>query len=144
VPLNGILKKGSMKKDKDMIVIAPKGMRQDLAVKLVNDDRFAHMWLCHGGNTECKDGCSVSGDPSKVRQYQGITVYYTGAEIRAYKLGYHDAIKDRPSLCWKTATGRIEWRWNNDQTSFEEIDPQAYCYGWEAGMKKISKVFSGK
>lgn len=37
--------------------LVPAAMRPDLARKLVEDDAFAHLWLCHGNDQKCPDGC---------------------------------------------------------------------------------------
>lgn len=51
----------------------PRGMRSDLIRKLVEDDSFAHAWLCHGVNREeCPDGCDSCGDPIRTLQYGSI------------------------------------------------------------------------
>ena len=56
------------------IIIAPSGMKRDLARALINDDAFAHRWMCHNGGS-CSDGCDVQGDSTRIKLYQEIRVY---------------------------------------------------------------------
>ena len=55
-----------------MRIIPPKGMKLDLATKLVNDDSFAHMWVCHPEGGKCPDGCDTPANSKRVELYNSI------------------------------------------------------------------------
>lgn len=52
----------------------PAGLRSDLARKLIEDDSFAHAWICHEGiAANCPDGCDGAGGcPERARLYLAI------------------------------------------------------------------------
>lgn len=51
----------------------PLGLSSDLVRKLIEDERFAHMWLVHDGDeTKHPDGCDELGDPARVRLFLAI------------------------------------------------------------------------
>jgi hypothetical protein len=57
-----------------MIIIAPPGMKKDLAKQLILDDVFAHYWLVHKDDWTCPDGCDKGADPHRAHAYLRIEV----------------------------------------------------------------------
>lgn len=123
-----------------MIIIAPLGMRYDLARKLVEDNAFAHMWLCHNGNAdECPDGCDGSGTSGNVeirtKLYESITIYHTKSDISAYERGYRDCLADKSPL-WKRTVSGIKTDIDDHMAEeWEDSARQAYCDGWDRAAR---------
>ena len=58
----------------EYIIVPAPGMRHDLARKLVEDNAFAHMWLCHPDDHTCPDGCDTHADPQRRQMYESIRI----------------------------------------------------------------------
>lgn len=115
------------------IIVAPCGMNHDLARKLVEDDTFAHMWLCHKNRGECPDGCDTRGDSTRVAMYEGIQVYHIDREVRAYQRGVKDAMSYKNPLFRQTRDHGI--RCEMDDTLADQWDDgmrQAYLDGYNS------------
>jgi hypothetical protein len=100
-------------------------MKHDFAVKLVQDELFAHMWLCHRDGSECPDGCDTHGDCTRVAMYQGIQVYHIEREVRAYNRGVEDARTYKAPL----------FRQTRDQGIRSEMDDHMSDM-WDDGMRQ--------
>lgn len=83
------------------IIVAPAGMRYDLARQLVNDHSFAHMWMCHGLDGTCPDGCDGSITSAecigRTETYKRIRVYHSEHEVASFRKGVEDRIACRPA-----------------------------------------------
>jgi len=121
-----------------MIIIAPLGMKYDLARKLVEDNAFAHMWLCHNGNAdECPDGCDGSGTSGNVdvrtKLYENIRIYHTKSDLDAYRRGYRDSLSGKGSI-WRRVGDRIVSDMDDDMAdNWELSERQAYLDGYDRG-----------
>jgi len=120
-----------------LIIVPPKGMRYDLARQLVNNDAFAHMWLCHGGDGVCPDGCDTHGDPERVKLYEAIRVYHTERDITAYKRGHRDGQSFKSPLFRTTRDHGIRPTTDDYMSDLWDDDMrQAYIDGYASGMPK--------
>jgi len=36
----------------------------------LEDDCYAHLYLCHGDGSKCEDGCDRRADPKRLRAYE--------------------------------------------------------------------------
>jgi len=120
------------------VIVAPRGMRQCLAHKLVQDNSFAHMWLVHPDGGECPDGCDSHGDSARVAMYEGIRVYFTTRVLECYHRGLCDARNDKRPLFRKTRDGVIRPTMDDHMVDmWDEEERQAYIDGWDKGGQEI-------
>ena len=116
----------------DEIIIAPCGMKRDLARKLVEDDAFAHMWLVHGDGGECPDGCDLHGNPVRVKLYEEIRVYHTRRDIEAYRRGQSDSHRDRAPIFRKVGKSIQPELDDPNADDWEDSERQAYLDGYHS------------